>query len=190
MQPTVQPRAQEVVLTVGQRHQIVAAEDNSDVRIGRRSGRREDLGDVVYALLVDAGGERYVQILHRAHHRAAREVPHPRLAVHAVDSGGEVVEGRTALLDRRHVRLRPGHTPWATRLATLAHVGRRFGYRRGVDDQEDPSTELEATGVPAADSALERLRDIDTAPLEDHVEIFDDVQQRLHEGLAELDDEQ
>jgi hypothetical protein len=59
-----------------------------------------------------------------------------------------------------------------------------------VDDQEDPSTELEATGVPAADSALERLRDIDTAPLEDHVEIFDDVQQRLHEGLAELDDEQ
>ena len=50
--------------------------------------------------------------------------------------------------------------------------------------------EPDSTGVPAADSALERLRDLDAAPLEDHVEIFDDVQRRLHEGLAELDDEQ
>jgi hypothetical protein len=25
--------------------------------------------------------------------------------------------------------------------------------------------------------------------VEEHVQIFDDVQQRLHEGLAELDDE-
>jgi hypothetical protein len=48
---------------------------------------------------------------------------------------------------------------------------------------------VESTGVTAADAALERLRDADTAPLEEHVEIFDDVQQRLHEGLAELDDE-
>jgi hypothetical protein len=50
--------------------------------------------------------------------------------------------------------------------------------------------ELEATGVTAADSALERLRDVESAPLDEHVEIFDDVQRRLHEGLAELDDEQ
>jgi hypothetical protein len=56
----------------------------------------------------------------------------------------------------------------------------------GVPD----SAEFESTGVAAADSALTRLRDIDTAPLEQHVEIFDDVQRRLHEGLAELDDEQ
>lgn len=47
----------------------------------------------------------------------------------------------------------------------------------------------EATGVPAADAALQRLRDVATAPLEDHVEIFEDVHQRLHDGLAELDDE-
>jgi broad specificity phosphatase PhoE len=50
--------------------------------------------------------------------------------------------------------------------------------------------ELESTGVAAADAALARLRDAETAPLDEHVEIFDDVQQRLHEGLAELDDEQ
>lgn len=53
-----------------------------------------------------------------------------------------------------------------------------------------PSADAESTGVAAADAALERLRDVQTAPLDEHVEIFDDVQQRLHEGLAELDDEQ
>lgn len=46
------------------------------------------------------------------------------------------------------------------------------------------------TGVTAADAALSRLQDIHAAPIGDHVEIFDDVQRRLHEGLAELDDEQ
>jgi hypothetical protein len=56
-----------------------------------------------------------------------------------------------------------------------------------MEDQVE--TEHESTGVAAADSAIERLRDVAAAPLEEHVEIFDDVQQRLHDGLAELDDE-
>jgi hypothetical protein len=51
------------------------------------------------------------------------------------------------------------------------------------------SEEVSSTGVPAADAALERLRSLDDAALEDHVEIYEDVQRRLHEGLAELDDE-
>ena len=46
------------------------------------------------------------------------------------------------------------------------------------------------TGVAAADDALDRLDTLAEAPLDDHVEIFDEVQRRLHEGLAELDDEQ
>ena len=56
----------------------------------------------------------------------------------------------------------------------------------------DDQVEIEggSTGVAAADSALSRLNDVANAPLEAHVEIFDDVQRRLHEGLAELDDEQ
>ncbi|HTW20750.1 MAG TPA: hypothetical protein VME70_11120 [Mycobacteriales bacterium] len=62
------------------------------------------------------------------------------------------------------------------------------------EDQGTPQDvgpeELEPTGVAAADSALDRLRDLDTAALEDHVEIFDDVHRRLHDALAELDDEQ
>jgi hypothetical protein len=56
--------------------------------------------------------------------------------------------------------------------------------------EHQAAEELEPTGVAAADSALERLRDVETAPLEEHVEIFDDVQQRLHDGLAELEAEQ
>jgi hypothetical protein len=57
-----------------------------------------------------------------------------------------------------------------------------------MDDQVDPGLGL--TGVAAADSALVRLHDVAAAPLDEHVEIFDDVHRRLHEGLAELDDEQ
>jgi hypothetical protein len=56
--------------------------------------------------------------------------------------------------------------------------------------EDEAQTQRESTGVVAADSALDRLRDVADAPLEEHVEIFDDVQRRLHEGLAELDDEQ
>jgi hypothetical protein len=54
---------------------------------------------------------------------------------------------------------------------------------------EPPSGEPPArTGVAAADAALDRLDGLADAPLEDHVEIFDEVQRLLHEGLAELDD--
>jgi hypothetical protein len=79
---------------------------------------------------------------------------------------------------------------------TVRDVSALAGDRRipsaAMDDATggDVETEPESTGVAAADSALDRLRDVATAPLEEHVEIFDDVQRRLHEGLAELDDEQ
>jgi hypothetical protein len=54
---------------------------------------------------------------------------------------------------------------------------------------EQPTGEPTArTGVAAADDALDRLDQLAEAPLEDHVELFDEVQRRLHEGLAELDD--
>jgi hypothetical protein len=87
-----------------------------------------------------------------------------------------------------------------------AHVG----YRRRVQEAaaqpvategveapvEDAATGVasvsvdEATGVASVDAALERLRDVEHAPVEAHVEIFDDVQRRLHDALAELDDGQ
>jgi hypothetical protein len=47
-----------------------------------------------------------------------------------------------------------------------------------------------ASGVAGVDAALARLRDVESAPLDEHVEIFDDVQRQLHDALAELDDEQ
>lgn len=45
-----------------------------------------------------------------------------------------------------------------------------------------------STGVEAADSAAERLRELDEAPLEDHVGVYEDVHRRLQEGLADLDE--
>jgi hypothetical protein len=46
----------------------------------------------------------------------------------------------------------------------------------------------EPTGVASVDAALERLRDLDGAAVETHVEIFDDVQRQLHDALAELEE--
>jgi len=49
--------------------------------------------------------------------------------------------------------------------------------------QAEPST-----SAPAADQAAERLQAIDDAPLDEHVEIYEDVHRHLQEGLAELDE--
>jgi hypothetical protein len=46
----------------------------------------------------------------------------------------------------------------------------------------------EPGGVPAAQDARERLQALDDAPLEEHVEVYEDVHRRLQEGLADLDE--
>jgi hypothetical protein len=46
----------------------------------------------------------------------------------------------------------------------------------------------ERSGVSAADDARDRLQAIDDAPLEEHVEVYEDVHRRLQEGLADLDE--
>jgi hypothetical protein len=46
----------------------------------------------------------------------------------------------------------------------------------------------EPTGVPAADAARELLATVDDAPLDQHVEVYEDVHRRLQEGLADLDE--
>ena len=46
-----------------------------------------------------------------------------------------------------------------------------------------------STGVPAADSAADRLAELESAPLEEHVGIYEDVHRRLQEGLADLDEQ-
>lgn len=48
---------------------------------------------------------------------------------------------------------------------------------------------LPATGVAAADAAADRLAELDDAPLEEHVGIYEDVHRRLQEGLADLDEQ-
>jgi hypothetical protein len=47
------------------------------------------------------------------------------------------------------------------------------------------------TGVPAAtaaERARERLQALDDAPLDEHVEVYEDVHRELQEGLADLDE--
>jgi len=47
------------------------------------------------------------------------------------------------------------------------------------------------SGVPAAtaaERARERLRALDDAPLDEHVEVYEDVHRELQEGLADLDE--
>jgi hypothetical protein len=50
------------------------------------------------------------------------------------------------------------------------------------------SSDEGSTGVAAADEAAERLRALDEAPIDDHVEIYEDAHRRLQEGLADLDE--
>jgi len=58
------------------------------------------------------------------------------------------------------------------------------------DPEPDPAPEPgpEPSGVPAADDAAERLRDLDDAPVDRHVAIYEDAHRRLEEGLADLDE--
>lgn len=44
------------------------------------------------------------------------------------------------------------------------------------------------TGEPRVDAALERLHDISAAPVDEHVDIYDDVHRRLQDALADLDE--
>jgi hypothetical protein len=52
----------------------------------------------------------------------------------------------------------------------------------------EPEQPPAPTGVPAADTARERLADVDEAPLDEHVEVYEDVHRQLQEGLADLDE--
>ena len=51
-----------------------------------------------------------------------------------------------------------------------------------------PGDDPPPSGVAAADEGRERLRSLDDAPLEQHVEVYEDVHRRLQEGLADLDE--
>jgi hypothetical protein len=48
-------------------------------------------------------------------------------------------------------------------------------------------TGLPSTGEPRVDAALGRLADVTSAPVDEHVAIYDDVHRRLQEALADLD---
>ena len=58
-----------------------------------------------------------------------------------------------------------------------------------MEPAPDAPAELPAeTGHPAADAAGRRLAEVDGAPLEEHVAIYDDVHRQLQDALADVDD--
>ena len=56
-------------------------------------------------------------------------------------------------------------------------------------DADDVAEPAPTTGVAAADEAAARLSDLDDAPVDAHVGIYEDVHRRLQEGLADLDEQ-
>ena len=58
-----------------------------------------------------------------------------------------------------------------------------------ADERLDVAEPSAPTGVAAADEAATRLADLDDAPVEAHVGIYEDVHRRLQEGLADLDEQ-
>ncbi len=48
---------------------------------------------------------------------------------------------------------------------------------------------VDPTGEPRVDAALERLAELDGAPVSEHVEVFTDIHARLTGALADLGDE-
>jgi hypothetical protein len=59
-------------------------------------------------------------------------------------------------------------------------------------DNFDPSAptvvmmSLPVTGEPRVDDAIARLADLSSMPVDEHVAVFEDVQRRLHDTLADL----
>lgn len=45
---------------------------------------------------------------------------------------------------------------------------------------------LPVTGEPRVDDAIARLSDLSSLPVDEHVSVFEDVQRRLHDTLADL----
>lgn len=45
---------------------------------------------------------------------------------------------------------------------------------------------LPVTGEPRVDDAIARLSDLSSMPVDEHVAVFEDVQRRLHDTLADL----
>jgi hypothetical protein len=58
----------------------------------------------------------------------------------------------------------------------------------GSDNDSESGDDGEPSGVAAADDAAARLRDLDGAPVDQHVGIYEDAHRRLEEGLADLDE--
>lgn len=69
-------------------------------------------------------------------------------------------------------------------------LGQESGlFAEEVSTPQAPSVSMETlpiTGEARVDDALGRLADLQGLPVHEHVDVFEDVQRRLHETLADL----
>jgi hypothetical protein len=69
-------------------------------------------------------------------------------------------------------------------------LGQESGlFAEEVATPQAPSVSMETlpiTGEARVDNALGRLADLQGLPVHEHVDVFEDVQRRLHETLADL----
>jgi hypothetical protein len=61
--------------------------------------------------------------------------------------------------------------------------------RDSADEAGSPSVELEETGEPRVDAAVQELAALDELPTSEHADVYEDVHRRLHSALTELDTE-
>ena len=58
----------------------------------------------------------------------------------------------------------------------------------GIDDSPPVAVTAPTTGEPRVDAAIGSLAVLDTAPVTEHVGIFDDAHRQLQDALADLDE--
>src|SRR5207302_10258024 len=174
--------------------------------------------DVVQPVLVEPADEGHFEVTDPAGHGSSRHVPGAKVVVDPRQLCRQPLHGRSTLLDARHsgvssqpdlrrpraaVFLTRGarHFSRSTAAGTLPSVQSDTvsgGRERPMDDTPDEGTAadvtsragvaIEAPAAAAADRARDRLRALDDAPLEEHVEVYEDVHRQLQEGLADLDE--
>jgi len=190
---------QEVVAALGKGDELVAVHRQPDVHIRFHI---DDLFDIVYAMLVQASNEDHVEVGKPARHCAPWHMSRPQFRVYCRQGRGKALQSLTTVFDSRHPGLslvgvpRGGalYRPASTRPSDSVCRGKERRMQDVVDGVERDDADVEQvdadnrTGVAAADVARERLRALDDAPLDEHVEVYEDVHRRLQEGLADLDE--
>jgi hypothetical protein len=90
---------QEVLVTVGERHQLVAGHRDPNVCLGVALG---GLGDLVQPVRTESADEGVVEVTEPAEDPPPRNVARAQVRIHRLEQGRQLVEGDATRLDIRH----------------------------------------------------------------------------------------